>query len=199
MAGAGAEQEGGGELRTGGDADAALPGLRTFAVNADGEFVVAVFGFDAVAKFTQGLEERGLGALMHAGNAAEAIGPLPQADEGGEETGGGAGIGHEKFQRLFRSAAVRDFSAEAFDGDGAVAGFGGVGFLTNLKTKLLQALEHGLGVFAPERALQGDGAIRERGQNQRTVRDALGTGHGDFRLHRLFQRNNLYYFREHVT
>src|SRR5687768_11809216 len=63
----GTYQQGGGELGTVLDADAGFADARAGAMDEGGEFVVG--GFDLVAELAQGVEERGLGTFVHAGNA----------------------------------------------------------------------------------------------------------------------------------
>jgi hypothetical protein len=46
----------------------------------------------------------------------------------------------------------------------------------------LQAIDHDLGVFAPERAAQRGFAFGEGGEDQRAIGDAFGAGHGDVGL-----------------
>ena len=90
----------------------------------------------------------------------------------------------------WKPAHYLNFPAKSFDGDGAIAKFGRIIFDMDLKSQFLQTFDHDLRVLAPQRAGERDFAVRQRGENQRAVRDALGAGHGDFRAHRFVERDD---------
>ena len=86
--------------------------------------------------------------------------------------------------------AFGNFPAQSAHRDGAIAKFLRVGRDLHREAELPQALDHDLRVLAPKRALQRDLAVRQRGQDQRAVGDALRAGHGDFRVHRFVERHD---------
>lgn len=123
----------------------------------DGGEVIAG-GVDVVAEGAESVEEGGLGALVHAGDAADAVGAGADADEGGEEAGGGAGVFDMEFQGCVRGAALGDGAAEAGDGERAVGWFEWVVGDGDCEAEAAQTIGHGDGVFAPESAAEFDGA-----------------------------------------
>lgn len=186
--GFGAEEEGGGELGALLDADGATTGAGARAVDDGGKAVVG--RIDAVTEFAQGVEEGGLGALAHARDAGKLIYIPSEADEGGEEAGGGAGVADEEFEGGGCGVTLWYFAAEAANGDGAVAGFAGIGGDMDLEAEFLEAIGHDLGVFAPEGALKDGFAVTQRGEDEGAVGDAFGAGDGDLGLHRLVERDD---------
>ena len=64
------------------------------------------------------------------------------------------------------------------------------------ETQLLKALHHHLRVLAPQSALQRCFTLSKRGQDERAVGDALGTGHSDLGPNGLVQRHNLNHLRQ---
>ena len=55
---------------------------------------------DPVAELAQGVDQGGLGTLMHPRDAAEAIDAFAEADHGEEKAGGGAGVLDEELEGL---------------------------------------------------------------------------------------------------
>ena len=123
----------------------------------DGGEVIAG-GVDLVSEGAEGVEEGGLGAFVHAGDAADAVGAGAEADEGGEEAGGGAGVFDMEFEGCVRGAALGDGAAEAGDGERAVGWFEWVVGDGDCEAEAAQAIGHGDGVLAPESAAEFDGA-----------------------------------------
>ena len=115
-------------------------------------------GVDLVAEGAEGVEEGGLGAFVHAGDAADAVGAGAETDEGGEEAGGGAGVFDVEFEGSVWGAAFGDDAAEAGDGERAVGGFERVGGDGDCEAEAAEAIGHGDGVFAPEGSAEFDGA-----------------------------------------
>ena len=69
-------------------------------------------------------------------------------------------------------------------------GSSGSGCHVHHEAEFLQTLDHDLRVLAPQRAGERDLAVRQRREDQRAVGDALRAGHGDFRAHRVVERDN---------
>jgi hypothetical protein len=144
-----------------------------------GEGQSIVWGIDAVAELAECVEEFGLGAFAHAWDTVEVIGAVAEAEERGEESGGGAGVADEDFERVAGGAGVWDLSAETVNDDLAVGGVMGVWLDLEVEPEALQGRGHDLGIFAPECALEGDGLGGEGSQGEGAVCDAFGAGEGD--------------------
>ena len=133
---------------------------------------------------------------MHARDAAQPIHPLPQTQKGGQKTRRRTCIGNKQFQRFFRRAAIGNHSAQSLDRNGPVAKLMRIRLLAHFEAKCVQAVKHCLRILTPQRAFENDFPLRQCRQYQRAIRNALGTGHGHGRLHRLAERNNFDGFRE---
>jgi hypothetical protein len=133
----------------------------------------------ACALRLDGLKQRPDGPPPHGLVAVEMIGAVgPQADEGGEETRGGAGVA-DVDPRL----AHGDLAAATGDGDGQ-----GVLIRHDDEAQRAQRRDHDLRVPAEEGAVQRGCAPGQRGEDERAVGDALGAGQGDTAAHRFGER-----------
>ncbi len=130
----------------------------------------------------EGIEEGGLGALMHPWYAAETVPAGAETNEGGEEASGGSGIADVEFERSRPGSGPGNDSAAPDDVDGAVGGFSGIGLDIDVESEGAEGIDHDLGIFAPESAGEGDGTGGEGGQDEGAVGDALGAGDGDAEL-----------------
>src|SRR5262245_29047506 len=117
---------------------------------------------------------------MHARHPVQSVNPFTKTYEGREKPRRGPGVSNEKLPRLLLRAASRDFATFPIDGYRSVARFLGVGPYIHHEAQLLQAFNHHLGIFAPERTLQRGFSTRESGQDQGPIRNALRTRHRDF-------------------
>ncbi len=125
--------------------------------------------------------QRRLRALMHPGHAVKPVDALSQTAKGRQEPGGGAGIADEQFERLLRRASARYLSVQAINGDRPVGGLLRVQIDIHQEIQVAQAIDHDLGVLAPEGAAQHGFTFGQSGQHQGSVRDAFRAGHGDYR------------------
>ena len=145
----GAEEQGGGELRAFGNADAATgAGLRTAAVDRRGQFVV--HRVDAVTEFAQCAEQRLLRSFVHPLDAEQPANARSKTSQRRQKPRCGAGVADKQLQRLFQRAAVGNLAAESLNRDGAVADFIRLALHFHSETESLQAIDHHLRVFAPE-------------------------------------------------
>lgn len=178
---AGHEQRGS-ELRTFGEAHATFATFWTFALDPSGKAIVE--GIDVVSEFAEGVKQRALGTLMHALDAAQTIEAAAEANHGGEEAGSSAGIANKKFEWIRARAGVRNLPGSAANANGAIGALFGIGLNGQLKTEPAEAFDHDLGIFAPERAGEGDFVFAERGENERAVGDAFGAWNAHVRVDR---------------
>ena len=143
-----------------------------------------------VAEILQGQKQSALRPFMHSRDSMQPVNALSQADHRGQKSGSCPRIAHKQIERLLRRATPRDAPAQPVNRQRAIAGLEGIRGDIDHESELLQTLHHDLGVLAPERAFQDGFAIGQRGQHQRPIGDAFGTGHREVRPDGLMQRQD---------
>ena len=71
-------------------------------MNQCGKFIIG--RIDGISELAQGVQKSSLRSLVHARNTSEAVYPAAEADQSGEETGGGACVADEKLERVCGSS-----------------------------------------------------------------------------------------------
>jgi len=105
-------------------------------------------------------------------------------------------IPDKKFEGLLFGAATAHGAAFSVHSNRPVANLLGIRLDIHHEAQLAQGFSHDFGVFAPERSVQDRFTFGQSCQQQRAVGNTLRTRHGDRRPHGLFQRFDLYNFRQ---
>ena len=103
--------------------------------------------------------------LAHPGHAVEAMFPAAQREDRGQRAERGAGVAEVERRAAHREAATRavhDRTTRC-----AIA--------TDAHAQRRERVEHAVGVVGLEQALHAGAALRQRGEQQHAVADALGT------------------------
>ncbi len=155
---------------------------------------------DPVTQFAQRLEQRRLRPFVHPRHAVQPIHAFAETNHRREKPRRRARVADEEFHRLFDRSAARHFPALPIDRDRSVARLRWIGCDVHHEADFLEALDHHLGVLAPERALERDFAVGQRGQDECAVRNALRARHRDLGVDGFRERDDLDQIRQsHVT
>src|ERR1051326_7784952 len=120
-----------------------------------------------------------------------------EANERRKKTRGGASVADKDLQRILFGTGIWDFTAVPFNFDPAIAELQLVRQNLYCEAQLTQSFDHYLRILAPQGAFKRGFSVRQGGQDQSAIGDALRAWNRDLGVDRFVQRNDFDEVREH--